>query len=183
MNISVPVETEGRFPSDLKRAAALPVTLLVVSESEQPHIAVRNTLTRLNWTLYSAFSCEQAEEMLREHEFGVVLCDCDFSRGNWKGLLEETQGRERPPRLVLFCRHADVALWGEVLNLGAWDLLMYPFEMQEVGRSAALAWESWAREGRRNNGAVTRRAQALATDSSSAVGTVQTRAPQKAARF
>ena len=183
MNISVPVETDGRFPSASKAAATSPVTVLVVSESEQPHIVVRNLLTRLNWTLYSAFSCEQAKETLGAHEFGVVLCDCEFACGSWQALLEVSQNRDRPPRVILFCRHADVALWGEVLNLGAWDLLMYPFEIQEISRSTALAWESWAREGRRNSPAIARREQAVAAESRPAEGIVQTDALRNAAGF
>jgi hypothetical protein len=57
------------------------------------------------------------------------------------------------PRLVVFSRAADNRLWGEVLNLGAYDLLMFPFERPELLRVADLAGEAWALEQRKCPGA------------------------------
>lgn len=149
MKLSVPVQAEDVIPTDLKMAASMPVSLLVVSESEQPHIYVRNLLRKLNWSVDSAFSHAHAAALIGENEFAVVLCDCELENGVWRELLESVHSRPRPPRFLVFCRFADVALWAEVLNLGAWDLLMYPFDAQEVVRTCAMAWESWTRLGTR----------------------------------
>ena len=43
-------------------------------------------------------------------------------------------------------RLADEAMWSEVLNLGAHDLLMQPFAADEVVRVVAYAWRSWKTE-------------------------------------
>jgi DNA-binding response OmpR family regulator len=40
-------------------------------------------------------------------------------------------------------RVADDSLWAEVLNLGAYDLLMKPFDLTEVFRVVSLAWRHW----------------------------------------
>ena len=40
-------------------------------------------------------------------------------------------------------RLADEAFWAEVLNLGAYDVLMKPFDATEVFRVVSLAWLSW----------------------------------------
>ena len=162
MNLSVPIQARRGIPFDLKNTAALPVTLLVVSEYEQPHIFLHNLLTPLNWTLYSAFSAGHAADLLARSDVAVVLFDSDLTDGNWKTLLEQTHTRQKPPRLIVFSRYADVALWGEVLNLGAYDLLVYPFDSQEVIRATALAWESWAREGHRSKSPDTPRHQMTA---------------------
>ena len=37
----------------------------------------------------------------------------------------------------------DDALWGEVLNLGAYDVLSKPFHRTEVTRIISLAWLYW----------------------------------------
>ena len=138
--------------ADSFRAAHPPLpTLLVVSESEQAHASVSRALARLDWQIYSAYSTLYAAELLRGRDFGVVLCDCDLAQGNWRALLDDTHSARRPPKLIVFCRYADVRLWAEVLNLGAWDLLMYPFETQELIRGMAVAWESWERPVRRRH--------------------------------
>ena len=46
-----------------------------------------------------------------------------------------------PPQLIVADRLADDALWAEVLNLGGYDLLMTPFEPEEVLRVVSMAWD------------------------------------------
>ena len=48
-----------------------------------------------------------------------------------------------PPNLILFSRLADESLWAKVLNLGGFDLLMTPFEPEEVLRVSFAAWSRW----------------------------------------
>lgn len=136
--------------ADSCRAVHAPLpTLLVVSESEQAHTSVSRALARLDWLIYSAHSSQEAADFLRGRDFGVVLCDCELSQGNWRSLLEDAHSVHNPPKLIVFCRYADVRLWAEVLNLGAWDLLTYPFETQELLRGTAVAWQSWERPSRK----------------------------------
>jgi DNA-binding response OmpR family regulator len=122
------------------------VRLLIVSENEQAHTCIRRLLGRTGWSICSRFSFEEAAALAGTGEFAVILCDSDLSGGSWRSLMEVSQQSERPPRLIVFSRLAEVRLWAEVLNLGAYDLLIYPFEPQEVIRVTALAWQSWARE-------------------------------------
>ena len=51
-----------------------------------------------------------------------------------------------PPQLIVADRLADDALWAEVLNLGGYDLLMTPFEPEEVWRVVSMAWDFRERE-------------------------------------
>jgi hypothetical protein len=46
----------------------------------------------------------------------------------------------------VFSRLADEYLWAEVLQLGGYDVLLKPFEEEEVARVALAAWLSWKRE-------------------------------------
>ena len=87
--------------------------------------------------------------MLAVRKFPVVLCDCDLPGDGWSSLLTVCRHGERPPRFILFSRFAEAPLWGEVLNAGGYDVLLYPFVETEVARVADLAWESWVREGPR----------------------------------
>lgn len=145
LGMNVKLSASARAAETLPAAHAPLPTLLVVSESEQAHTSVSRVLARFEWLICSAYSRQEAAELLRGRDFGVVLCDCELSQGNWKSLLEDTHSAHQPPKLIVFCRYADVRLWAEVLNLGAWDLLMYPFETQELIRGTAVAWQSWER--------------------------------------
>ena len=48
-----------------------------------------------------------------------------------------------PPKLIVSSRLADHRLWAEVLNLGGFDVLMTPFETEEVLRVTSSAWSEW----------------------------------------
>jgi DNA-binding response OmpR family regulator len=47
------------------------------------------------------------------------------------------------PVLIVSSRTADERLWAEVLNLGAYDVLVKPFDPTEVSRVVGLAWLNW----------------------------------------
>jgi DNA-binding NtrC family response regulator len=124
--------------------------LLLLTENEQAHVFTRHLLTSMNWRLCSSFSIDDAENLMARAEFPVVLCDNNLSDGSWQQLLQISGVSARPPRVIVFSRSPDDALWAEVLNLGAYDLLTYPFEAQEVVRVIGLAAESWTREAPRH---------------------------------
>jgi DNA-binding response OmpR family regulator len=63
--------------------------------------------------------------------------------GNWENLLKATARLPAPPNLIVFSRLADESLWARVLNLGGFDVLMTPFEPEEVLRITFAAWSRW----------------------------------------
>jgi DNA-binding response OmpR family regulator len=64
--------------------------------------------------------------------------------GDWKAILEVIVRMEEPPQLVVMSKDGDERLWAEVLNLGAWDVLMRPFHPKEVYRTIHAAWQHGA---------------------------------------
>lgn len=63
--------------------------------------------------------------------------------------------------MIVASRLADERLWAEVLNVGGYDLLVKPFEKDEVAWVVGLAFDQWSRlqspAGRRNGGTPQRR--------------------------
>ncbi|MBK9167669.1 MAG: hypothetical protein IPM24_09420 [Bryobacterales bacterium] len=93
---------------------------------------------------------EEAQPKLADRQVGVVLSDCILPRQRtWKDLYEELQKRDFPPPLIVTSSIADDCLWAEVLNLGGYDLLVKPFDGQEVARVVSLAWRGWTEKIRR----------------------------------
>jgi DNA-binding NtrC family response regulator len=148
MNVSVPLDLMEVSPSVLRTAAVRGHKILVVSSSNTAHVAVRSILPAPEWEVRSAFELTGALLQLQNVNFGVVLCDHELGGLGWVAVLEATNNLLVPPRLVVFSRCADHLLWGEVLNLGCYDLLEFPFVREELSRVAALAAGSWAMQAR-----------------------------------
>ena len=73
--------------------------------------------------------------LLRDQSVAVLLCERDHADGNWEDLLKATARLPAPPNLIVFSRLADESLWAKVLNLGGFDVLITPFEPEEVLRA------------------------------------------------
>jgi DNA-binding NtrC family response regulator len=69
----------------------------------------------------------------------AIICNERLADGNWRDVLAELEMlRQRPP-LIVASRAGDESLWAEVLNLGAYDLLLEPFQPEEVLRTVECA--------------------------------------------
>jgi DNA-binding response OmpR family regulator len=64
----------------------------------------------------------------------------------WTDLLDQINILAKAPSLIVASRLADERLWAEALNLGAWDVLVRPFDPLELIRSVKLAWDHWHNE-------------------------------------
>ena len=126
------------IPSPEGTAAVLAVSLLPADR-----IRLREILSRGNWKLHEASDCHEALALLRDQSVPVLLCERDHADGNWEDLLKATARLPAPPNLIVFSRLADESLWAKVLNLGGFDVLMTPFEPEEVLRVTFSAWSRW----------------------------------------
>ena len=137
-----------RRPPSIEMVPASPVTVLSVSPVQDDHISLKAIFDRSGWTLYtdsrwalqSTMDLESALVYLRENRISLVVTECDLAPGSWRDLLAETFALSDPPLLIVTSRLADECLWAEALNLGAYDVLVKPFECEEVIRVLSLAW-------------------------------------------
>jgi hypothetical protein len=126
------------------------INILLVSPLIEDHLALTSLIGHSNWGLHHAFGCADAMALLKECPIPVAICDCEILDGTWQDFWSGLSGLPSPPRLIVSSRVADNRLWGEVLSLGAYDLLTKPFEASELFRVGFLAWHSWANQyGRR----------------------------------
>jgi DNA-binding NtrC family response regulator len=108
-----------------------PTALLISPDPEDAQI-LTGILRRENWSLRAAHSLESAFPQFAQCDFRVVITEKDLRPGTWKDVWAWMQELEIPALLVVVSRHADGALWSEVLNLGAYDVLAKPFRASEV---------------------------------------------------
>jgi DNA-binding response OmpR family regulator len=120
------------------------VTVLAVLPEREDQASLRNIFSHSNWKVKFAQTFEEAEIYLRGQPVGVVITECTLAPGrSWKNLLDEIVTTAVPPPLIVTDRFADELLWSEVLNLGGYDVLMKPFDANEVYRVVSLAWLFW----------------------------------------
>ena len=130
--------TEGTIPSPEGTAR-----VLAVSPVNADLVRLREILGQGDWTLYEASDCREALALLGNQSVPVLLCERNCADGNWEDLLEATAKMPDPPNLIVFSRLADEYLWASVLNMGGFDVLLTPFEPEEVLRVIFGARSRW----------------------------------------
>jgi response regulator RpfG family c-di-GMP phosphodiesterase len=122
--------------------------LLLVSPRFEDHSTLRRILRHTPWELQGAFTAGEGQTSLHLHHdlISVVICELTLPDGDWKFLLRELDRVPIRPSFIGSTRIADERLWAEVLNLGAFDLLLAsPFVAEEVLRVVESAWLAWNR--------------------------------------
>jgi DNA-binding response OmpR family regulator len=128
-------------PARIETVTIPNATILSVSKDDADSATLHRIFPDPCWitrtTLPSAFS------LLREIPVSIVLCDCDLMPGTWREMLEHVSAFPDPPLIIVTSRLADERLWAEALNLGAYDVLVKPFDRTEVVRILTLACQHW----------------------------------------
>jgi DNA-binding NtrC family response regulator len=98
-------------------------------------------------------NCDEARRMLEiEPLVQVVVTDARFRDGDWRRVLEIVERGRRRIEVVVCSRMGDPRLWLDVLEQGGYDVLVEPFEHEEVRRIVeAAAARSYMRSTRATN--------------------------------
>lgn len=123
---------------------AASIRLLAVTPHPEDHASLERMLGRKRFTIFRAPCFSEALRTLAHDKPQVVVCERDLPDGDWKDLFREMGRLRNPPPFIVTSSHADEALWAEVLNFGGYDVLVKPFDSEEVDRvmhSARRAWD------------------------------------------
>ena len=119
------------------------ITILLVSHYPEDHRFLRQTLTHSHWNIYRALDVQQARRFLSKTPVPVALCERTLPDGTWKDLFTFAESLPNPPLFVVVSESADQYLWGEVLNLGGYDVLAKPFDRSELLQVVGMSWRNW----------------------------------------
>ena len=117
--------------------------ILAVNLCKQDCHFLRTIFSNCPWKVASVPTLAEGVRQAKSQSVPVIVCERDFHDGNWKLLLDEVGRLTTPPRLIVASRFADERLWAEVLNLGGHDVLVTPFDADEVHRVVSYAVDSW----------------------------------------
>ena len=136
------------------------VQVLAVSPFEADILALSQILSHSAWEFDNANSVATASNYLLHNSAQVILCERTLPDGDWNDVLNLISGMADPPQLIVTSRDADDHLWAEVLNVGAYDVLVKPFHPKEVFRTIGLAWRHWMSARKSHMTAIPRRGSA-----------------------
>lgn len=79
--------------------------------------------------------CSEARRILEtQPKVQVALTDTQLPDGDWRGVLEMVDQRHANVEVVVCADRSDHRLWVDALERGAYDLLVEPYEREEVQR-------------------------------------------------
>ncbi len=146
---------EPRFPkvgpSSQRGPSGQALAVLVVTPFEEDLLSLREIFDPAGWKMQGARTCHEAVAVLRENPAPILLCESKLPDGDWRDILNESSLLGGPLFLIVTSRLADEYLWAEVLNLGGYDVLLKPFDANEVSRVVRLAWSHWKAASQRTN--------------------------------
>ena len=134
------------------------ITVLSVSPAEDDHLLLSDIFihakwvqeSKFNWQVTTVLTIEAAMSALQEKNISIVLCESELLSGTWRDLMERISAHPDPPFMIVTSRLADEYLWVEALNHGVYDVLMKPFDTEELSRVLTMASFQWKhrRDGR-----------------------------------
>lgn len=123
------------------------IPLLLISSCRNDQATLRAILTQPAFRLRLARNLEQAAPLIASGKYPVVLVECTIGHHCWKDAWKLIQNSSLyPPPRLLVAAPDDERLWAEIINLGAFDLLVKPFHQEEVRWVVTDAWEQWLRD-------------------------------------
>jgi len=73
-----------------------------------------------------------AEEVLSQQRVALVFCDDRLTDGSYRDLLQTLRTWEKEPYVVVTTRIGEWKEYLEALDLGAFDMIQYPYRSTEV---------------------------------------------------
>jgi response regulator RpfG family c-di-GMP phosphodiesterase len=119
------------------------ISILLVSPHNEDDTVLRHLLRDSGCEINRCRSKREAAALVGTRVPSLIICERDLPDGTWKDVLGQADALPNRPLVLVVSRHADESLWGEVLNLGGYDVLLKPFDRVEVTRVVEMAWRQW----------------------------------------
>ncbi len=99
-----------------------------------------NALETCGFDVLPACDCNEARRMLETQPLvQVVVTDARLHDGDWRRVLEIVARGRRKIEVIVCSRLGDPKMWLDVLEEGGYDVLVEPFEHEEVQRIVEAA--------------------------------------------
>ena len=120
------------LPSDPSHPEKLTIALL--SPDTQDYSRLSEITGPLTWDIRPCTCIADVQDCLARYGNCIVVCEREYADGVWPDLLPVCDAQAPAVPLIVCSGHADERLWGEVLSRGGYDVLVKPFDADEVTR-------------------------------------------------
>jgi DNA-binding NtrC family response regulator len=115
------------------------ITAMLVMAQERRSTLV-NALESCGFDVLPVCDCNEARRMLEAQlAVQVVVTDARLHDGDWRRVFEIVARGRRKIEVIVCSRVGDPKLWLDVLEEGGYDVLVEPFEHEEVQRIVEAA--------------------------------------------
>ena len=115
------------------------ISVLLVGEANSSCNEIERLLRHTHWRVYRTESVAETCALLARVSVDVVLCERDLRDGGWKDILKTLDYCDSIASVIVLS-DADERIWGEVLNMGGYDLLPLPCDASELYAIIPAAW-------------------------------------------
>ncbi len=113
--------------------------ILLVAPFDEHLISLLRILGHTRWDILWHTNLEDALASFTEEHVDVVICDRELPDGDWKHVVRRVRTLNNAPAAIVTSLAWDDRLWADVRNQGGYDVLMKPYDGEEVLRTIALA--------------------------------------------
>ncbi len=109
------------------------IRCLIVSSQEQSFLALESVLAALPVTTQRARNCAEAGKLLSgPSPAQLVITDALLADGNWLAVLAFAENAKEKVNVVVVSPRADVELYVDAMNRGAFDYITETFSIPEL---------------------------------------------------
>lgn len=118
-----------------------PNKVLIVDDNPEAHHLLTRTLSPLEYEIASAHNGPQALEQIEAEQPSVVILDIMLPEPNGMEIFKQIHEREVKVEVIILTAHASLETSLEALELGAYDYITKPFQIDEIRSTVRQAME------------------------------------------
>jgi DNA-binding NtrC family response regulator len=105
---------------------------LIVDDEQSTHNVLKLVLEREGFEVDCASSFDEAEQLLKEKTYDLILSDIYLGKDNGIELLRQIRAHDKHVQVVLMTGQPDFASAAEALRLGAFDFISKPVILHQI---------------------------------------------------
>lgn len=109
-----------------------PISVLLVEDEEDFREVLGTRLTKRGFSVQGVTTAEEGLQLLAQREFDVVVLDVRLPRMTGVQALREIRARHPEIEVLILTGYADTETAIRVMDLGAFDYLMKPVDIEEL---------------------------------------------------
>lgn len=119
-----------------------PIRLVAITDSLDDGLALKNIAQSFDWRLSVVDSSASAIDLLARRPAPLVIFDSDLAGEDWRTAVATLAAPPRAVCVLLASRVVDEYLFTEVVKHHGYDIVVKPFQRDELRRAVTFAW-SW----------------------------------------